>query len=183
MRDPLPPSHLPKPHHKGRTLVSYSLQALCYGAFVTFVGYFSTSPAYEQLPEGKAVIKLSLQHAGQRKEPCHQRSAEELAKLAPNMRAASVCPRERAPVAVQIDMDGNRLFAVVAPPTGLSKDGASTIYRRVTIPAGQHRFSARLIDTADGSGAVAGSRTLELKPGSVLVIDFNAAAGGFVFRG
>ncbi len=164
-------------------IASYGLQAVCYAAFMTVVGYFSTSPAYKHLPPGDAVVKLSFQHAGQRKEACRERSAEELAKLAPNMRATSVCPRERAPVSVDVQMDGKPLFAVVAPPSGLAKDGASTVYRRIAIPAGEHRFAARLTDTADGSGAVDAARTVDLRPGRVLVIDFDAKAGGFVFRG
>ena len=162
---------------------SYALQALCYAAFMAVVGYFSTSPPYVHLPAGQAVVKLSLQHAGERKEACHERSAEELAKLAPNMRAATVCPRERAPVAVDIRMDDQPLFAVVAPPRGLSKDGASTVYRRAAVPAGEHRFVAKLADTADGHFGYAAERTIELKPGRVLVIDFDLKEGGFAFRG
>jgi hypothetical protein len=162
---------------------SYALQAVCYAAFMAVVGHFATSPPYEHLPPGQAVVKLSLQHAGQRKEACRERSAEELAKLAPNMRAATVCPRERAPVTVDVRMDDRPLFAVVAPPSGLAKDGASTVFRRVAVPAGVHRFSARLVDTADGSAAVDAAREIDLKPGRVLVIDYDAKAGGFVFRG
>ena len=48
----------------------------------------------ERHARDEQLLKLSLSHAGARKEACHQRSAEELAKLAPNMRAPSVCPRE-----------------------------------------------------------------------------------------
>jgi hypothetical protein len=165
------------------TVTSYALQAIAYVAFVAFVGYFSSAPPYEHLAADQAVVKLSLQHAGQRKEPCRERTAEELAKLAPNMRAASVCPRERANVAVQVTMDGRPLFDVVAPPTGLSKDGASTVYRRIEVPAGEHRFVARLADTADGKVGHTAERAIDLRPGRVLVIDFDAKAGGWVFRG
>jgi hypothetical protein len=168
------PGTLPKP-------VAYLLQAVGYAAFFGIVGYFATSPAYEYLPPGQAVVKLSLQHAGQRREACRERTPEELAKLAPNMRAATVCPRERAPVAVSVSMDGKPLFDVVAEPAGLAKDGASTIYRRVAVPAGVHSFDARLVDSADGSGAIATSRSVDLEPGRVVVIDFDPKQG-FVFR-
>jgi hypothetical protein len=165
-----------------RPWISYPLQAVCYLAFIAVVGYFATSPAYVHLPPGNALVKLSFQHAGQRKEACHERSAEELAKLAPNMRAAQVCPRERAPVAVEIEMDGKPLFSVVAPPSGLSKDGASTVYRRIAVPAGTHRFVARMKDAADGGFGVVAEQALALAPGRVLVIDFDAKEGGWVFR-
>ena len=163
-------------------VTSYALQAISYAAFMAVVGYFSTSPSYEHLPAGQAVVKLSFQHAGQRKEACYERTPEELAKLAPNMRAASVCPRERANVAVDVMMDGQPLFGVVAAPTGLSKDGASTVYRRIAVPAGEHRFIAKLADTADGNFAHTVERTIDLKPGRVLVIDFDVKSGGWLFR-
>ena len=163
--------------------LSYPLQALCYAAFVTVVGHFSTSPVYVQQAAGESVVKLSLQHAGQRKAACRERTPEELAKLAPNMRAAQVCERERAAVTVEVEMDGRPLFSVVAPPTGLARDGASTVYRRATVPAGRHRFVARLRDTVAGEFGFVGERAIELGPGRVLVIDFDAREGGWVFRG
>ena len=64
-----------------RTALRYGAQALLYAAFVAVIGYFSTSPPYEHLSPDEAVLKLSLTHAGARKEACHQRSAEELARL------------------------------------------------------------------------------------------------------
>ena len=163
--------------------LSYPLQALCYAAFVAFVGYFSTSPSYVHVPPGEALVKLSFQHAGQRKVPCRERTPEELAKLAPNMRAAQVCERERAPVSAVVEMDGKPLFSIVAPPAGLSRDGASTVYRRIAVPAGPHRFVAKLKDTAEGDYAYFGDRTLNLEAGRILVIDFDAKEGGWVFRG
>ena len=101
--------------------IRYGAQALLYAAFVAVIGYFSTSPAYQHLAPGDALLKLSLTHAGARKEACRERSAEELAKLAPNMRARSVCPRERVPVTVEVTLDDAPLFRVVAPPSGFSK--------------------------------------------------------------
>jgi hypothetical protein len=161
---------------------SYPLQALCYAAFVAVVGCFSTSPAYVHLAAGDALVKLSFQHAGQRKVACRERSPEELAKLAPNMRAAQVCERERAPVTVELEMDGKPLFSVVAPPAGLARDGASTVYRRAIVPAGEHRFVAKLKDTVAGDFGFVGERAIDLEPGRVLVIDFDGKEGGWVFH-
>ncbi len=162
--------------------VSYLLQGVCYAAFMAVVGYFSTSPPYVHLPEGKALVKLSIQHAGQRRQECRERTAEELAKLAPNMRAATVCPRERAPVTVEIEIDGRPVFAVTAPPSGFAKDGASSIYRRVAVPAGEHRVVARMRDAATGDFSFVADRTVQLGPGRVLVLDFDANRGGWIFR-
>ena len=165
-----------------KSIVHYVAQAVLYAAFVAVIGYFSNAPAYEHLPPNDALLKLSLSHAGARKEACHQRSAEELAKLAPNMRAQSVCPRERAPVVVDVELDGTRVFHVVAPPSGFARDGASTIYRRLPIVAGKHRITARMSDTPDGEFNYTREATLDVAPGRVVVVDFDPAQGGFVIR-
>ncbi|MCC6193899.1 MAG: hypothetical protein IT518_05460, partial [Burkholderiales bacterium] len=50
-------------------------------------------------------------------------------------------------------------------------------------PAGEHRFTARLADTQGGTFSPPAERTVTLKPGRVLVLDFDAQSGGFVFAG
>jgi hypothetical protein len=70
----------------------------------------------------------------------------------------------------------------VAPPTGLARDGASTVCRRVPVSAGRHEFRVRLSDNAQGAFNYSAERSVELGAGRVLLIDFNAAQGGFVFR-
>lgn len=168
-------------HPAGRA-VSIAGQVLGYAAFCAVLAYFATRPAWEPLPPGTALVKVSLQHAGQRKEPCRERSAEELAKLAPNMRAATVCPRERAPVAVEIALDGRTIVSEVLPPSGLARDGSSTLYRRVTVPAGEHRVVARLGDAPEPGFGHVGEATVTLPPGAILLIDFDAKANGWSFR-
>jgi len=160
----------------------YAIQAVLYGAFAAFVGYFSTAPTYDHLAPGEALVRLSFSHAAQRKEPCSERTPEELAKLAPNMRAKQVCPRARSPVMVEIELNGRPLYRIIAPPSGLAADGASTVYRRLVVPAGRHEIRARLSDNAQGEFNYVAERTIELAAGRVLLIDFNAAQGGFLFR-
>jgi hypothetical protein len=160
----------------------YGLQGVLYAAFVAVIGYFSSAPPYQHLQPDEALVRLSFSHGAQRKQACRQRTPEELAKLAPNMRAQTVCPRERADVIVELEMDGKPLYRIVAPPTGLARDGASTVYRRVPVNAGRHQFRARLSDNAQGAFNYTAERTLDLGAGRVLLIDFNAAQGGFVFK-
>jgi len=50
------------------------------------------------------------------------------------------------------------------------------------VPAGRHEIRARLSDNAQGEFNYVAERTIELAAGRVLLIDFNATAGGFVFR-
>ncbi len=165
---------LPKP-------LRYALQALAYGAFAAILGYFSTSPAYRLRADDEAVVKLSFTHSAQLARACRERSESELAKLAPNMRTKMDCPRERAAVTVELDMDGKPLYRITATPAGLHKDGATTVYRRLAIPAGRHQFRARLADGPDGAFNFMREAGFDLAPGEVLIVDFAADGSGFVF--
>ena len=154
-------------------------QALLYAAFAAVVGYFATAPVYRHLPADQALIKLSFSHSGKLLAECRQRSAEELAKMPPNMRAPMDCRRERSPVAVEIDLDGQPLFRHIAPPSGLSKDGVSTVYQRFTLPAGTHQLAVRFSDDVNKKDfGYQRAETVTLAPGKVLVIDFDAEKGG-----
>ena len=163
--------------------ISWIGQALLYGLFALIIGYFSSSPPYRHLPADQALIKLSFSHEGMLVSACRQRSAEELAKLAPNMRAPMDCPRGRSPVTVEIDLDGSPAYRHVATPSGLSRDGASTVYYRLPVQAGEHRLAIRLNDDARAAGFnYRREELVTLKPGKVLVIDFNREAGGITLQ-
>jgi hypothetical protein len=158
-------------------------QTVLYGLFAAFVGYFSTSPAYVYLAPDQALIKLSFSHPGQSQAPCRERSAEELARLAPNMRIARDCARERAPVAIEFTLDGRVLYRELLPPTGFKRDGASTLYRRLSVPAGMHRIEVRLQDHPElPDYNYTRQAEVTLAPGQVFVVDFNARQGGFIFK-
>lgn len=161
---------------------SIALQVPAYAAFAAFIGYFSSAPPYRHLDPGLAVVKLSFSHAGERRQECRSRSPEELAKLAPNMRAALDCPRERSDVRVEVEMDGKLIYRLEVRASGLRHDLPSTVYRRLEVRAGHHTFRARLADTPDGSFRHHGEASVDLAPGRVLVIDFVASRGGFEFR-
>lgn len=158
-------------------------QVLFYGLFAVIIGYFSTSPDYVHLAPDTALIKLSFSTHGEPVGECRERTPEELAKLAPNMRVARVCPRERSPITVKIELDGKPLFDGVAPPAGLSKDGTSTIYRRFEVPAGEHLLSVKMNDNVriKDFNHVKEER-LTLKPAQILVIDLRKDHGGIFFE-
>jgi hypothetical protein len=162
--------------------VRYATQLVLYVPLLVMIGYFSTFPRFVVLPEDQALVLLSFSHAGHRQQECRQRTPEELAKLAPNMRIAEDCPRERNPVTVELEIDGQLLYHVEAPPAGLRKDGASTVYRRAAVPAGRHRIVARLRDRASGDFGYVKEETIDIPAGASLVIDFHASRGGFQFR-
>ena len=157
-------------------------QLALYAPLMAILGYFSTEPRFSILDEDEALVRLSFIHAAERKEPCRTRSAEELAKLSPNMRAAQDCPRERAPVRIELEVDGKLVLRREVPPSGLKNDGNATVYHRLPVPAGKHRVVARLSDRASGEFNYEKEETVELAPGGVLLIDFVATRGGFVCR-
>lgn len=164
------------------TVARYAAQLALYVPLLALIGYFSTDPPFVVLPDNQALVLLSFSHAGARKEECRQRTPEELAKLAPNMRALQDCPRERNPVTVELELDGRQLYHIEAPPAGLKKDGASTVYRRSTVAAGEHHVVVRLRDQATGSFGYVKEETIDIPAGASLVIDFHAGQGGFKFR-
>ncbi len=163
-------------------ILRFLAQALLYVPFMALIGYFSTGPAYRHLDPDEALVRFSFSHAGSRVSECRQRTPEELAKLPPNMRAPLDCPRERSPVTVELEMDGELVYRAVAAPLGLRGDLASTVYWRRAVPAGPHRFTARLKDQREGDFNYVKEIAVTLGPGRVLVIDFNPGQGGFIFR-
>ena len=158
-------------------------QVLLYGLFALAIGVFSQWPPYRHLGEDQALIKLSFSRVGKPVGDCRTLSAAELAKLPPNMRAPTVCPRERSPVTVEVDLNGTTVLKRIAPPTGLSKDGASAVYERLVVPAGEHLITVRLSDDVRARDqAYRHESTVKLVPGQVLVIDFDAAKGGITLQ-
>lgn len=158
-------------------------QAAIFAGFAALIWTFSQSPDYQPIPEGQAQVKFSFAHGGKAKGGCRDRSAEELAKLPPNMRKTKVCPRERVPVAVEFRLDGDLVYQESLPPTGARKDGASRTYQKFLVAAGTHRLDFRLRDSerSEGFDYVA-DRTVTLVAGQNLAVDFDAEAGGFLFR-
>ena len=157
-------------------------QLALYAAFGIVVVAFSGCPPYARIDSDNAVVKLSFSHAGARREPCRTLSPEELAALAANMRSGVDCPRERVPVVVELEIDGERVYHAALAPSGVASDGPSSVYERFEVPAGGHRIRVRLRDTVRESGFDhEGTVDVRLSPRESFVIDFRAELGGFQF--
>ena len=164
-------------------LSQYLGQALVLAAVGAAVGYLSSAPAYHEVPDGMAQIKLAFRHGGQRVEDCRRLTPEEIAKLPTNKRRPNTCSRERVPVSVVIEVDGKPLYEDVLQPTGLSRDGPSETYRKFLVPAGPHHISARLRDSKRDEGYdYQNDIDVNLAPFQNLAVDFKADQGGFLFR-
>jgi hypothetical protein len=168
---------------RGSGTRAWAGQAVLYGLFALAIGVFSHWPSYRHMAPDMALIKLSLVHAGKTVGDCRKQTPEELAKLPPNMRAPTTCPRERSPITVELDIDGAPAARVVAPPSGLSRDGASALYRRLPVQAGERLIQVRLRDdNRSSSPSYTAERRLTLAPAQVLVIDFDAGKGGITLQ-
>jgi len=145
------------------------------------VATLSARPAWRSLPEGTGIVRLSLTHSGAR--DCRDRTAEELANLPANMRRARICDRRRAPIRVEMDIDGRPVFAAEIAPSGLAGSGPSRVYERIELPAGTHRLDLRLSDDPAAEGFAHRARfDIVLAPAESVAIDFDAASGGFFLQ-
>ncbi len=166
-----------------RNVLRFALQFVAYAALAATLGYFATQPPYQYGNADQASVKVSLSHAAERVEPCRQLTQEEIAELAANMRRAEACERERLPVMLELDLDGETIVAISAKPSGLWNDGPASIYQRFEVAPGEHVIAARLRDTARSDGwDYEKVETVDLQPGRYFTITFRAETGGFNFR-
>jgi len=151
---------------------------LAWAAFGALVVWLSHAPSFAPRPAQAAILQVSIAHAGARLAPCRRLSAAELAARAPNMRAPEVCPRGRSPVRVTVTVDEKVLIDEILPPSGLARDGTSSLYRRIAIPAGERRLSVRVLDDLRAPARALERRaTLRLEPGRVLSVDVKPERG------
>jgi len=167
-----------------RSVLRYLGQAAVYGVIAVILGYFSVAPAYRHLPEEDSQVKISFAHGAKPKGECRRLTAAEIAELAPNMRRPTSCPRERLPLLLEFELDGNRMFSESLPPTGLAGDGPSRIYRTFPVAAGRHHVVVRMRDSDRTEGYdYEREAVVELVPRQIFVIGFKADTGNFVFVG
>ena len=158
-------------------------QILLYALFAVVIGVFSSWPPYRHLAPDQSLIKISFSHSGKPVSECIRQTPAELAKLPPNMRAAERCPRERSPIVVELDIDGVPAYRHAATPSGLSRDGASSVYHRLQLDSGTHRLAVRMRDDLRSTGfAHLREETVSLKPAQILVIDFDTASQKITLR-
>ncbi|MBF0340567.1 MAG: hypothetical protein HQL95_06325 [Magnetococcales bacterium] len=166
-----------------RTLREFSTQFIAYALFFGVLYYLSTAPAYHYLLPDQAEVKLAFKHTSQREKECHERTPEELQKLPPNMRKPQDCPRQRAPIYIELLLDDKFLATRTFIPPGLSHDMSSFIYAKFSLPAGRHKLTVRMRDRlrADGFDYIA-EEMRDWIPGQGIQIGFDENKSGFVFN-
>lgn len=159
------------------------VQALLYTAFAVGVGYFSIAPDYRYADPELATIKLSLSHAANRVKECVKLTPEQINARALKGEPLNECERERLPLVVELDVDGETILALAVAPSGFWNDGPAAVYERIEVDAGTHRISARLRDSARTEGwDYEHTETVDLEPGRYFTVTFRAETGGFAYR-
>lgn len=162
-------------------LFRYILQAINYSVFMAIIWYFSSEPSFRQLGENEAVLTIAFSHAGEIREPCRKRSAEELLALPPNMRAPMDCPRERSPVKIEALLDGLPLYIYTAEAPGLFKDSGVDIYHSTKVLAGKHRLEIKMDDSVRNKGfSHIFEQDITIAPAQILLVDFINGKGFIV---
>ncbi len=159
-------------------LVRYLLQAINYTVFMALIWYFATTPSIRVMEDDEAVVTMAFGHAGETIEPCRQISAEELAKLPPNMRKPQDCPRERSPISIELLVDGEVRYSKTMLPPGLFDDGGINIYVSEKISAGEHTIEIKMDDSVrkEGFDYVLKQQVL-INPAKILLIGFDSGRG------
>ena len=163
-----------------RNAMRYFLQVMAYASFGVTVGYLSFWPQYQYASPETATVKLSLSHATERVEPCVQLTPQQIAELAPNMRRTQVCVRQRLPLLLQLEVDGQMALELLAKPTGLWEDGPASVYERFNLSAATHTITIRMRDSARVAGwDYTHTEDVVLEAGRYMTITFKAENGGF----
>jgi ferredoxin len=158
------------------------LQAMAYGLFIVAASVFSAWPAYSLLNNDQAMVSLSVSHTGQRMGECRTFSQQELNELPPNMRRPSDCPREKHPIRVQLEANGEVLYSKTLAPSGIWSDGSSTIYARFPLAAGEQSLIVGMNDSGGSQGYdYVSEQQINLQPGQHLVITFDPLLEEFTF--
>ena len=163
--------------------MSRLLQILLYSAFAVFIGYLSSAPPYRYADPELASIKLSLSHAANRIKDCVRLTPDQINARARRGELLNECERERLPLSVEIEMDGEIVLTLTAAPSGLWNDGPASVYERFDVAAGKHTITARLRDSDRKAGwDYEHTESVELPPGRYFTIRFRAETGGFAYR-
>ena len=147
------------------------------------VAWLSNRPVFHQIPADTAVMMLTFVHGADRKGECRRLSPEEIAKLPPNMRRVQDCPRVRRSIYVELDVDGRNVYRADLAPTGIAGDGPSRVYQRFVLRSGKYDVAVRMRDTARAAGFDHERHDIvNFSPEQMLVIDYRAESGEFIFR-
>jgi quinol-cytochrome oxidoreductase complex cytochrome b subunit/coenzyme F420-reducing hydrogenase delta subunit len=101
---------------------------------------------------------------------CRERSSEELEKLPEHMRTPLDCTRARLPIAVSMDLDGEKRLDKTYQPTGIWSDGPVFVYEKFKLNPGEHLIALTLQEKPSGSTVIR-TEKISLKAGHAWIFD------------
>ena len=149
-------------------------QLLFYILLMVFIGYFAEVPEFEYSPQTHGDLKVIIRHSGKLLGECIEPDPEEQKKLALNMRAPMICPRERSPVYVRLSLDDKLVLDKSVLPAGLHNDGISAEYRNFPIQAGKVRVTLVINDSqGDEKSTHTFNQEISIDPGESVALEFS----------
>ncbi len=170
-----PRTEMPAP--KKRRLVRQIAAAVGLVFVLGAVTYAFSNQPYRTPHSPEPELVVSFSHGGAILEP-RKLTKEELAKRLPHMRAQVNVTRERVPVRLRIQVDGQTVLDQSFQPKGLSKDGPSIAVARLPMTAGPHQVLVEMADTADREAwTKQWNETVSFETNRTRVVLFDTKAG------
>ena len=136
-------------------------------------GFLTDTPKYEVLKQEETEFKLVIRHSGLLLGECRVLSKEEIANTPPNMRRPTECPRQKAPLKVELKIDDQLYFEQTVVPSGIHDDGVVAMFEKMKIDGGQHQFQLEVKHQMnDGEQSDMLTRSLEVDPGRIVIAEY-----------
>lgn len=144
-----------------------------WGTIALCVGIMSDA-RLQVLPDEMTEMQLVIRYSGKLLGECQAVSGVEMEELAPNMRRAMVCPREKSPVYAELRIGGKLYFRDTIMPSGLHNDGVVAAYAQIPVRTGTAMVSLRVRDDRRVEGFThTFEQPVELGVDSVVTIHFD----------
>ncbi len=162
-----------RPRQRVQSIAAAIVLVASLSAVIFSVGTLPYRTPHSSQPE----LVVSFNHSGAIVN-ARKLTPEERAKRLPHMRAQVNVARERTPVRLRVQVDGQTVFDDSFQPKGLSKDGPSIAVTRLPIAAGQHSVHVELADTIDANAwTKQWSEKVSFESNRTRVILFDTKAG------
>lgn len=139
-------------------------------------------PVYASAPQ-YGMLKVAVRTEAPLREERTLSAGEQAGRLEHMRRPDLVVSRERLPLALIVEIDGQTALREVLLPRGFRQDGPTFGYTEVHLAPGEHRLTIRLASPQrDEAFAKEWDGTLTVVAGSVHVVSYGVLGEGFVVR-
>ncbi len=153
---------------------------------------FSAVP-YSFYERDSALLKVAFKTSGKRIVECDEKGRiKEMAQIYRksikegkgakiNLSELAKCPPQRHPIRVRLEIDGKVVIDKEYQPGGVRHDLSSYVYEEIPLKSGSYGISIALwLKKGEEQPAYTFEKEVELESGTVAVIGFEPAEGGFV---